>query len=671
MKRRAPGGCGSSSWLAGAASVVVLLLLPGAASAAVDVEITATTPDQFSIVDAPEDDPGGALIGAKSTTTQVEDRARQDSGIRAALARRSGAQLELTFVRERAAWVAEVRQRASAEVLASVELADGSLDVLESFQLPLGDYPPRLTEREAIDAAVEDRVTRRVAKQFGGVGKLRASGRLDECCWEVDLFDPKATGEERDTPVMRVGVRDDSSSVVGVWTGHQIAWKMARGERRAFGGDVNDPWIWLPMFVIFAMVAIDWTRLRSWWTTDVAALLALGLSHEMFLRGQLDWSVPMALPPLLWLLGRMLVVFTRGLPVQQPAKVPRTRVGRLVLRRVPTIALVVLCVVLAGLRIGVTLDGGNVIDVGYAGLAGARLELKGEAPWGNMPADNPHGDTYGPVNYAAYVPAALLLDEPDDDWGGDLPAAQATAIAADLLCALLLAAIGWRWISRRGGVLLAAGWLACPWTFWALASGVNDALVAVPLLAAFALLRRPTLRGALVGAAVLIKIAPLAALAPLLHVGTARRVSQALRTGLAAVVVILAGIAWAIWRINDGSPTGIVDSAQLLWQRTVGFQAERGSPFSPWGLYELPTLQGIAQGLVALGVLVACLRPRVRSAWQVAAGIAALLIAVQLVVTHWFYLYIPWFLGFTLLVLVAARERPVPSQAASEPALVP
>ncbi|MCZ4495607.1 MAG: hypothetical protein JWM25_190, partial [Thermoleophilia bacterium] len=60
-------------------------------------------------------------------------------------------------------------------------------------------------------------------------------------------------------------------------------------------------------------------------------------------------------------------------------------------------------------------------------------------------------------------------------------------------------------------------------------------------------------------------------------------------------------------------------------------------------------LQRVAQGLVALAIVV-----------------AALLIAVQLVVTHWFYLYIPWFLGFTLLVLVAARERPAPVPASSD-----
>lgn len=444
--------------------------------------------------------------------------------------------------------------------------------------------------------------------------------------------------------------------MTGVWTGIQVAWKMARGDRRAFGGDVNEPGIWLALVALFALVAVDWTRLRSLPTLDVLALLALGISHEAFLEGEIEWSVPLALPPLLWLLGRMCWTFARGLPAQRAPVAPRTRLGRLVLRPVPTVAIVALCVALAGLRIGLVLDGGNVIDVGYAGVAGARLELDGTAPWGNMPEDNPRGDTYGPANYLAYVPAtALLDDEGADRWGRPMPAAQWTSIGADLGCALVLAVLGWRWISRRGGALLAAAWLACPWTAWALASGVNDALVALPLLLAFAALRRPVVRGLLAGVAVLVKFAPLVALAPLLHAASRRRLRQSAGTVAGAGVAVAAGLAWVTWRVHEG---GVLPDLRFFVDRTVGFQSERDSPFSPWGLYELRGAQLTAQVIVALGLLVACFRPRARDAWQVAAGIAAALLAAQLVTTHWTYLYVPWFLGFVLLVLVAARERP-------------
>jgi hypothetical protein len=187
-----------------------------------------------------------------------------------------------------------------------------------------------------------------------------------------------------------------------------------------------------------------------------------------------------------------------------------------------------------------------------------------------------------------------------------------------------------------------------------MASSVNDAIMALLLLIAFAVLRWPFARGALIGAAAMVKFAPLVALAPMLHVGESRRLRQAALAIGGAASIIAAGLAWTVWRIDDG----VSGSLNLFWQRTLGFQVERGSPFSPWGLYDLAGSQRVVQGLVVIMLVIMSLRPRARDAWQVAAGVAAALIAAQLVVTHWFYLYVPWFIGFVLIVLVAARERP-------------
>ena len=46
--------------------------------------------------------------------------------------------------------------------------------------------------------------------------------------------------------------------------------------------------------------------------------------------------------------------------------------------------------------------------------------------------------------------------------------------------------------------------------------------------------------------------------------------------------------------------------------------------------------------------------PRRRDELTVAALGAAVLIALQLAVTHWFYLYIVWFLPFLLIALLGA-----------------
>ena len=69
---------------------------------------------------------------------------------------------------------------------------------------------------------------------------------------------------------------------------------------------------------------------------------------------------------------------------------------------------------------------------------------------GRCEASNPHGDTYGPVAYLAYVPAVAVFG-----WSGkwdDLPAAHAAAILFDLLTLLGLFVLG----RRLGGMRLAA-----------------------------------------------------------------------------------------------------------------------------------------------------------------------------------------------------------------------
>ena len=69
------------------------------------------------------------------------------------------------------------------------------------------------------------------------------------------------------------------------------------------------------------------------------------------------------------------------------------------------------------------------------------------------------------------------------------------------------------------------------------------------------------------------------------------------------------------------------------------------------------------QTLVQVGAIalagVAAVLPRDKGPLELAALTAAVLLAVQLSLTHWFYLYLPWVLPFVLLALVAPRTRPV------------
>ena len=71
---------------------------------------------------------------------------------------------------------------------------------------------------------------------------------------------------------------------------------------------------------------------------------------------------------------------------------------------VPTWLLVTLLAVALALRFGLNAFDSNVIDVGYAGVIGADRITHGSTPYGTMPSDCASCDTYGPLNYIAYVP---------------------------------------------------------------------------------------------------------------------------------------------------------------------------------------------------------------------------------------------------------------------------
>ena len=98
-------------------------------------------------------------------------------------------------------------------------------------------------------------------------------------------------------------------------------------------------------------------------------------------------------------------------------------------------------------------------------------------------------------------------------------------------------------------------------------------------------------------------------------------------------------------------------SLHTFWKQTVVSQFDRTSPFSVWGLWGgLGGLQHAVQALtVGLAVLVAFV-PRRRTVVEVAALGAAVMIGFQLGLTHWFYLYIPWF--FPMLIVAAIASFP-------------
>ncbi len=493
-------------------------------------------------------------------------------------------------------------------------------------------------ERAQAIAAAVPKVARELRRHRGAEPRTtsKPGARL-----EVAYF---ARGDE----VAQVLIDARSGKVLEAWTGFQVAWTMARGYPGAFGNKLNAPYVWLPLCLLFALPFLDPRRLRRLLHLDLAVLLAFSVAYWLFNQARIGASVALVCPLLLYLLVRLLLAARRP-----PREAPRLLV--------PVSWLGAATVFLIAFRIVLNIFDSSVIDVGYASVVGADRVADGRELYGAFPSDVDHGDTYGPFVYYAYLPFEQLLR-----WSGrwdTLPAAHAAAIAFDLLTIAALWLLGRRLRGRDFGVVLAYAWAACPFTLLALNTNTNDGLVALLVTLALLLAGSPFARGALGVLAAGAKLGPVAALPVLLtHGGGGRRALALASLGALGATLAL------------GGPLLLGGDLGSFYERTIAFQADRDSPFSPWGYHDglgwLHTAVAAGAVLVALGV---ALRPRGDDVVRLAALLGAALVAVQLSATHWFYLYIVWFLPALLVVLltpparVAGTARWSPHAAAAQP----
>src|SRR5262249_59171085 len=87
---------------------------------------------------------------------------------------------------------------------------------------------------------------------------------------------------------------------------------MARGYSGQFGHKLNAPYVWIPLAAIFFLGLFDFRRGRRVAHLDLLVLLSFGISEVYFNAGNIGVSVPLAYPPLVYLLARMLWVGFRG-----------------------------------------------------------------------------------------------------------------------------------------------------------------------------------------------------------------------------------------------------------------------------------------------------------------------------------------------------------------------
>jgi hypothetical protein len=528
---------------------------------------------------------------------------------------------------------------------------------------------PLLAEKDAIGRALADD---KIADWLARYPKrtLSKTAELDEASglWTVRVWSSLPEAGE----VALAKVDDDTGAVTEVWTGPQVAWRMARGYDGAFGRKINRPWIWLTFCAAFLLGLGNLRRPLSVRNLDLLALLSFSISLYFFNQGEVFTAMPLAYPPLLYLLGRMAWIGWRG----------RASPVRPVW---PVWVLLAATVFLSGFRFGLNLRASNVIDVGLSGVIGAqRIVEDGQSPYGHMPTDegkecgppdsdgyvrdriqtngrceaaDARGDTYGPVSYLAYVPGFLATGW-SHKWDR-VPAAHFTSLLWDGLALVGLGVLGLRFGGARLGVTLAFAWASYPFTQYVSSSNSNDAIMPAFLVWGLVFVTSPAARGLFAGLATWTKFAALLLLPLWASYPSATRWPRRQLFFLAGLLLATVLGFWIL--LLEPDP---LHAARVFWDRTFGWQLSRPSPFSIWdwdeypGFPDLHVVQTVLKVLLLVAAAALAFVPRTRNAVQLAALSAALLVGFELVLTHWFYLYIPWFfpfVAFALLVPTATR----------------
>jgi hypothetical protein len=139
----------------------------------------------------------------------------------------------------------------------------------------------------------------------------------------------------------------------------------------------------------------------------------------------------------------------------------------------------------------------------------------------------------------------------------------------------------------------------------------------------------------------------------MLHDFNRRRLGPILKFVLGGTVALLLSF-WVL--LLGGDP---IENARLFYERTFGIQMDRESPFTVFGQFPaLAVLQRpLAVAAIVLAFLIAVVSKK-RAIRRLAAFSAALIIAFELTLLHWFYAYIVWFEPFAFgALLLATNEK--------------
>jgi hypothetical protein len=422
------------------------------------------------------------------------------------------------------------------------------------------------------------------------------------------------------------------------------------------------------LFVLMAGVA----PLRRQRNADVLAVLSLIAPVVLLQYRYVGASVLSAVPGLGYLMVRCAwLALGPGSGPAAPSTplFERVTVGWDVARRVRLLRIVVVATAVVFALVGISSP--DAVDVIYAVMEGATKLIHGVLPYGHLPGDVIHGDTYPILSYALYTPLAWIapVSSTWDSVDGALAVAVLTALAS--AGAVFRAAAGRR--GRRGqrrapeaelaGLRAALVWLAFPPVLITVSTGTTDVVLAGFVVVAVVLWRRPSWCSAVLALGGWFKLAPFALVPLLLAPLRGRRLA-----GAAGAFALVSGAMIALLLAVGGihGPGAMI--------RAVSYQFSRGDPQSVWSVLGLERLQPVGQAAVLALIAGAAVRLRRDPALagdrvRIAALAAAILIGLELAADYWAFLYVIWvvpLLSLSVLSDAVPQPRSEPVRATSE-----
>lgn len=212
----------------------------------------------------------------------------------------------------------------------------------------------------------------------------------------------------------------------------------------------------------------------------------------------------------------------------------------------------------------------TITDAGRGGASGATLMRAGVLPYGNLsPVAGffEGGDGYGPLTYAAYIPATYIADPYDFVRIGQLSSA-----GFQLLCLAALGVLGFRARRLPGAMWAMAIWATNPVIVFDTILGFNDQLTTAALLWTAVAMSSPKLRGLVFSLGIWAKFFPIVALPALLRMRGEGWRAMASVAGMFVGLTLLLGVyvahpkhGWHLFVQSIVHGPGATSDAGSLW----------------------------------------------------------------------------------------------------------